>query len=142
MGVGGAGFQLGTDNLRWRCPRPSTSVSTPRSSGKLNLGFDYFNKHTTDILVKPQTPLILGTELQNYNAGGCARRAGSDVSYALKKRDWSHFFQFNIGDSWNKVLKYEASRIFHRTGGVWRITREGLPFNLLRLQDRRLLPEL
>ena len=130
-GVGGAGFQLGTDNLQWEVSKTfNVGFDASFFRGKLNLGFDYFNKHTTDILVKPQTPLILGTELQNYNAGEM-RTQGWELtpSYALKKRDWSHFFQFNIGDSWNKVLKYEGFEDISGQEEFWRITREGLPFN-------------
>ena len=131
MGVGGAGFQLGTDNLQWEVSKTfNVGFDASFFRGKLNLGFDYFNKHTTDILVKPQTPLILGTELQNYNAGEMRTQGWElTLSYALKKRDWSHFFQFNIGDSWNKVLKYEGFEDISGQEEFWRITREGLPFN-------------
>ena len=131
VGVGGAGFQLGTDNLQWEVSKTfNVGFDASFFRGKLNLGFDYFNKHTTDILVKPQTPLILGTELQNYNAGEMRTQGWElTLSYALKKRDWSHFFQFNIGDSWNKVLKYEGFEDISGQEEFWRITREGLPFN-------------
>ena len=126
-----AGFQLGTDNLQWEVSKTfNVGFDASFFRGKLNLGFDYFNKHTTDILVKPQTPLILGTELQNYNAGEMRTQGWElTLSYALKKRDWSHFFQFNIGDSWNKVLKYEGFEDISGQEEFWRITREGLPFN-------------
>ena len=129
--VGGAGFQLGTDNLQWEVSKTfNIGFDASFFKGTLNLGFDYFNKHTTDILVKPQTPLMLGTELQNYNAGEMRTQGWElSISYALKKRDWSHFFQFNIGDSWNEVLHYEGFESIANQEEFWRITREGLPFN-------------
>lgn len=129
--VGGAGFQLGTDNLQWEVSKTfNIGFDASFFKGTLNLGFDYFNKHTTDILVKPQTPLMLGTELQNYNAGEMRTQGWElSISYALKKRDWSHFFQFNIGDSWNEVLHYEGFESISNQEEFWRITREGLPFN-------------
>ena len=129
--VGGAGFQLGTDNLQWEVSKTfNIGFDASFFKGTLNLGFDYFNKHTTDILVKPQTPLMLGTELQNYNAGEMRTQGWElSISYALKKRDWSHFFQFNIGDSWNEVLHYEGFESISSQEEFWRITREGLPFN-------------
>ena len=129
--VGGAGFQLGTDNLRWEVSKTfNIGFDASFFKGSLNLGFDYFNKHTTDILVTPKTPAMLGTTLQNYNAGEMRTQGWElTINYTLRKQDWTHNFQFNIGDSWNEVLKYEGFETISSQEEFWRITREGLPFN-------------
>ncbi len=129
--VGGAGFQLGTDNLQWEVSKTfNVGFDASFFKGHLNLSFDYFNKHTTDILVKPQTPLMLGTELQNYNAGEMRTQGWElSINYVLNRGDWAHQFQFNLGDSWNRVLHYEGFESIVSQSEFWRITREGLPFN-------------
>lgn len=128
-GVAGAGFQLGTENLQWEVSRTFNvgfDVSFFRNS--LNVGFDYFNKHTTNILVRPKTPLHLGTELNSYNAGEMRTQGWElTVNYSILKKDWSHNLTFNIGDSWNRVLKYEGFEQIDQSDEIWRIIREGLP---------------
>lgn len=129
--VGGAGFQLGSEDLKWEVSKTfNIGFDASFFKGRLNLGFDYFNKHTTDILVKPQTPLMQGAELQNYNAGEMRTQGWElSVSYAVRKHDWAHSLQFNIGDSWNKVLYYEGFESISNQEEFWRITRVGMPFN-------------
>lgn len=129
--VAGAGFQLGTDNLKWEVSKTfNIGFDASFFRNSLTLGFDYFHKKTTDILVKPQTPLMLGTQLQNYNAGAM-RTQGWEVTlnYTLHRKDWTHNFSLNVGDSWNEVTKYEGFEDIIGQEEFWRIMREGLPFN-------------
>lgn len=129
VSVAGAGFQLGTDNLRWEVSRTfNVGLDAAFFKNSLTIGFDYFNKHTTGILVKPKTPLHLGTELNSYNAGEMRTQGWElTVNYSIAKRDWTHNLSFNIGDSWNRVLKYEGFEQIDQTEEYWKIIREGLP---------------
>ena len=129
VSVAGAGFQLGTDNLRWEVSRTfNVGLDAAFFRNSLTIGFDYFNKHTTGILVKPKTPLHLGTELNSYNAGEMRTQGWElTVNYSIAKRDWTHNLSFNLGDSWNRVLKYEGFEQIDQTEEYWKIIREGLP---------------
>ncbi len=129
--VAGAGFKLGTDNLKWEVSKTfNVGFDASFFRNSLSVGFDYFNKYTTDILVTPLTPKMLGTELQNYNAGEMRTQGWElTVNYTLRKQDWTHNFALNIGDSWNKVVKYEGFEQINGQEEFWRIMREGLPLN-------------
>ncbi len=131
VSVGGAGFQIGTHNLRWEVSKTwNVGVDAALFRNSLNFHFDYFRKNTTDILVKPQTPLTFGTELQNYNAGEMLTQGWElAVSYNLRHGDFSHMFNLSFGDSWNEVTHYEGFEDIVKIEQYWRIMREGLPFN-------------
>lgn len=129
--VAGAGFQLGSEDLRWEVSRTfNIGVDATFFKGSLSVGFDYFRKNTSDILVTPQIPDAFGTKLQNYNAGEM-RTQGWELtaSYALRTGDFRHNFNFNIGDSWNKVLRFEGFEQIRTIGQISYLTREGLPLN-------------
>ncbi len=128
-GVAGAGFQLGTDNLQWEVSKTfNVGFDASFFKSKLNIGFDYFNKNTTDILIKPKTPLHLGTELNSYNAGAMNTQGWElTINFSHMKNDWSHNLSFNIGDSWNRVTSFEGFEQIDKSDEIWRIIREGLP---------------
>ena len=130
-GVAGASFNMGSSDLQWEISKTfNIGFDASFFRNKLNIAFDYFSKRTSDILVKPQTPLIFGTSLQDYNAGEMRTRGWElTLNYILEKGNWTHSFQFNIGDSWNEVLHYEGFESISNQEEFWRITREGLPFN-------------
>ncbi len=131
VAVGGAGFKLGTENLRWEVSHTlNVGADLTFFQNALTVGFDYFNKRTEDILVKPMIPSIFGTELQNYNAGKM-RTQGWEITlnYNLRHGDFRHGFQLNLGDSWNEVLKFEGFEQISYNDGVSWIIREGLPLN-------------
>lgn len=131
VAVGGAGFKLGTDNLQWEVSHTfNAGIDASFFKNKFNVTVDYFHKNTTDILVRPQTPLMLGTELQNYNAGEMTTQGWEiTLNYRLDRKNWHHNFQFNLGDSWNVVDKYEGFENIYQAGEFWRLTREGMPYN-------------
>lgn len=129
--VGGAGFKLGSENLRWEVSNTlNVGLDMSFFRNTLTVGFDFFNKKTKDILVKPIIPAIFGTTLQNHNAGEMRTQGWElTVNYRLRHGEFNHGFQFNIGDSWNKVLKYEGFEEIKYNDGVSWIIREGLPLN-------------
>lgn len=129
VGVAGAGFQLGTDNLQWEVSKTfNVGFDASFFKSKLNIGFDYFNKNTTGILIKPKTPLHLGTELNSYNAGAMNTQGWElTINFSHVKNDWSHNLSFNIGDSWNRVTSFEGFEQINKSDEIWRIIREGLP---------------
>ena len=50
------------------------------------------------------------------------------INYRLSHSDFTHNFGFNIGDSFNKVIKYGKQDIF-QVDGIERIVREGVPLH-------------
>lgn len=132
VSVGGAGFQIGNDKLKWEVSRTfNVGLDASFFNNSLTVLFDFFHKKTTDILVTPQTPLTFGTKLPNYNAGAM-KTLGWElvINYRLNhNKDFSHNFNFSLGDAWNEVLSYEGFEDIIGTEEYWRIMREGLPFN-------------
>ena len=129
VAVAGAGFQLGTDNLQWEVSKTlNVGFDAGFFKNSLTIGFDYFNKHTTDILITPETPLHLGTTLNSYNAGEMRTQGWElTVNWSRFTDDWTHNLTFNIGDSWNRVLHFEGYEQISQSDEIYRIIREGLP---------------
>ena len=73
----------------------------------LNVTFDYFYKRTSDILMKPLVPSVFGTDMAMDNIGEMQNQGWDlSINYRLKTGAANHNFNFNLGDSWNEVLKY------------------------------------
>ena len=49
------------------------------------------------------------------------------INYRLKTGAANHNFNFNLGDSWNEVLKYPGHERISQIEELSRITREGCP---------------
>lgn len=124
--VTGTKFTLGNTNLSWEKTK-TVNVGFDASflENTLSVTFDVFNKLTSDILLKPLTPGTLGGAVPKANIGEMRNRGWElSVNYRLNHSDFSHVFGFNIGDSYNKVMKYGDESIT-LSDGVERIVREG-----------------
>ncbi|MGQ1891613.1 SusC/RagA family TonB-linked outer membrane protein [Thermophagus sp. OGC60D27] len=126
--VTGTGYTYGNELLTWENTATfDIGVDATFFNNKLSVSYDYFNKYTTDILLTPQTPSTLGGAVPKANIGEM-RNLGWEltVNYRLYHGEFSHFFGFNLGDSFNKVMKYGDQDIA-RSDEIERIIREGVP---------------
>ena len=93
-----------------------------------NVTFDYFYKRTSDILMKPLVPSVFGTDMAMDNIGEMQNQGWDlSINYRLKTGAANHNFNFNLGDSWNEVLKYPGHERISQIEELSRITREGCP---------------
>jgi TonB-linked SusC/RagA family outer membrane protein len=128
--VAGTGFQVGSERLQWEVSRTlNFGIDASFFKDKLSLGFDVFNKNTDHILVAPLVPDIYGTAPKDYNAGEMRTQGWElTVGLNLKTGDFKHNINFNMGDSWNKVIRFEGFETINAHEEIWEINREGLPF--------------
>lgn len=128
--VGSAGFQLGNENIKWEKTNDfNVGLDASFLNGALSVSANYFHKVTKDILLKPKVPTVFGGDLNDYNVGKM-RNQGWDltINYYLKTGDFNHNFMANIGDSRNKVLRFEGFEQIDKNDQLLTIIREGLPF--------------
>lgn len=126
--VTGTGYTFGNALLTWeKTATFNIGVDASFFKNTLNVSYDFFNKYTTDILLTPQTPKTLGGAVPKANIGEM-RNLGWELSvnYRLHHGDFTHLFGANIGDSFNKVMKYGDQEIA-KSDEIERIIREGVP---------------
>jgi len=123
-----AGYTFGNKLLSWEKTRTfNIGFDASFLNNSLTVTYDFFNKYTTDILLTPQTPSTLGGAVPKVNIGEMRNRGWElGVNYRLNHSDFSHFFGFNIGDTFNKVMKYGKQDIV-KADEIERIIREGVP---------------
>lgn len=126
--VTGTGYTLGNSSLRWEETATfDIGADFAVLNDALSFSVDYFNKYTTDILLQPLIPSTLGGGIGRVNLGEM-RNQGWDatITYKLNHGDFRHVFTANIGDSFNKVIKYGPQAIT-KADEIERIIREGVP---------------
>ena len=125
--VSGSRFSLGMDDLTWeRTKTFNIGLDASFFKNTLNVSFDYFNKHTVDILMKPIVPSAFGADMPRDNIGEMQNRGWElSINYRLKTGDVNHHFNFNIGDSKNKLLKFPGKEAITQAEEIWKICREG-----------------
>ena len=129
--VSGAGFKLGLENLTWEKTKTfNVGIDASFLNNSLTFTFDYFHKRTNDILMKPIISSDFGTEMPMANIGKMENQ-GWDLSlnYRLKTGAFQHNFNINLGDSWNKVLKFPGDEQINQVEELSRIIRVGVPLN-------------
>lgn len=128
--VSGASFTFGNPELTWETTAIfNLGLDASFLKDKLTVAFDWFNQTTSNILMPPEVPGIFGGSVATENTGKM-RNQGWElvVNYRFKTGDWSHFINFNIGDSQNKVLDFPEERVNARQQ-MNTIIREGYPLN-------------
>lgn len=130
-GVVGSGFALGSDNLRWE--RTST----------LNLGFDasflnrrltvsanVFYKDTRNILMRPMSATVFGTDMAVTNVG---RMANSGWELAVQWHGHTgrveHTLGLNLADTRNCLSSLPEGEEVAQLEEMWVIKKEGTPLN-------------
>ena len=129
--VSGAGFKLGLENLTWEKTQTfNIGVDASFLQNRLTVTFDYFHKRTNDILMKPLISSVFGTEMPMANIGKMQNQGWDlSVNYRLKTGAFTHNFNFNLGDSWNKVLEFPGDEQITQVEELSRIIRVGVPLN-------------
>ena len=129
--VSGAGFKLGLENLTWEKTQTfNIGVDASFLQKSLTVTFDYFHKRTNDILMKPLISSVFGTEMPMANIGKMQNQGWDlSVNYRLKTGAFTHNFNFNLGDSWNKVLEFPGDEQITQVEELSRIIRVGVPLN-------------
>lgn len=127
--VSGAGFNLGKDDLTWEKTHTyNFGVDATFFNNNLRLTADYFIKKTNDILMKPLVPSVFGTGMPMDNIGKMENRGWEiSLAYNLNHGDFHHTFNFNIGDTRNKVTSFPGKEQIITNDEISMITREGLP---------------
>ncbi len=106
--VTSAGFSMGQKDITWEKTRTfNIGVDASFFHNSLNVTFDYFQQHTTDILQNPQIPSLFGTSMPRTNMGEM-KNTGWELSlnYRLRTGDFNHNFNFNIADTRNEMVSY------------------------------------
>jgi TonB-linked SusC/RagA family outer membrane protein len=127
--VSGTSFTFGNNHLQWE-KAATFNIGTDASflRNKLILSFDYFNKLTSDILLQPEVPKTLGGAFPKTNAGKVRNQGWEvNVNYHTSGRIFSHTVNFNIADSWNKVVDFLGKEQISGADQMQFIIREGLP---------------
>jgi TonB-linked SusC/RagA family outer membrane protein len=127
-GVTGTGYTFGNDKLTWeKTATFNVGIDAAVLDNSLAFSFDYFDKHTTDILLRPLVPKTMGGGEARKNMGEMRNRGfEATVSYRLNHGDFKHIISANLGDSFNEVVKFGPQAI-DKSDEVERIVREGVP---------------
>lgn len=125
--VSSAGYQLGLKDLTWeRTKTFNIGFDASFFENSLNVTFDYFNKHTVDILMNPTVPSVFGTTMPKDNIGEMKNRGWElAINYRLKTGDFNHYFNFNIADSKNEVVEFPGYEQISSSEELYKIIREG-----------------
>lgn len=129
--VAGAAFTYGNENLQWETTHTfDLGIDASFLHNALDVSFDYFYKRTKDILITPEIPSVFGTTLSKTNAGEMKNQGWElTVNYRLKTGAFNHSISGNIGDTWNRVLKFTGDEQISTSDNISKIIRVGLPFN-------------
>ncbi len=124
-------FTLGKEDLTWEKTKTyNIGVDATFFRNALQFSFDAFYKKTTDILQTPLYPGLFGTSVSRDNIGEMSNRGWElSIQYFLRTGDFNHHFNFNLGDTKNKLLKFVGHEAMYSNAELWMIRREGLPLN-------------
>lgn len=129
--VSGAGFNLGKDDLTWEKTHTlNVGVDATFIHSTLRLTADYFHKRTNDILMTPLVPSVFGTGMPRDNIGRMQNQGWEiALAYNLNHGDFHHTFNFNLGDTWNRVLSFPGRESIGSNDEINWIIREGEAIN-------------
>lgn len=127
--VTGAGFTLGSDELKWEKTKTlNLGFDATFFKSTLNVSFDYFYKRTVDILMKPVVPSVFGTSQNMANLGEVSNRGWElSLNYRLKSGAFIHNFTGNIADSFNKLEKFPQREEITGSDEIYFLKRVGVP---------------
>lgn len=127
--VTGAGFTLGSEDLRWEKTRTlNLGLDATLLHNALVFSFDYYYKRTVDILMKPVVPSVFGTSQSMANLGEVSNRGWEfSFTYHLNHGAWHHTFSGNIADTFNKLEKFPEGEQITGADEIYFIKRVGVP---------------
>lgn len=127
--VAGTRLSLANPNLRWeKAATFNVGVDATFLKERLSVSFDYFNKLTKDILIRPAVPGLFGGAVGDYNAGKVRNQGWElNVQYRIPGMV-QHQFGVNIADTRNEVVYFQGKEEISGADEMQFILREGLPF--------------
>ncbi|WP_221412541.1 TonB-dependent receptor [Dysgonomonas sp. ZJ709] len=125
----GTGYTFGNPDLKWETTASfNIGADFTFLNNSLTASVDYFHKTTRDILLTPQTPMVVGGAVPKANRGEMKNQGWEvTLNYYLSHSGFNHAFGFNIGDSWNEITKFEGYQQIDKSDEIERIIRVGLP---------------
>lgn len=127
--VTGAGFTLGSENLKWEKTKTfNVGADATFFNNSLTIGLDLYAKRTVDILMKPVVPSVFGTTQAMDNYGEVSNHGWEfSANYRFKTGDVHHSISANIGDSFNKLEKFPEDEQISGVEELWILKRVGVP---------------
>ena len=129
----GTGYTYGNPLLGWeRTATGNIGLDATFLKNKLYVSFDWFNKNTTDILMKPVVPSAFGSDAPNQNLGKMQNRGWeASITYQINSGNFNHSLSLNVADTKNKVTYFEYLgadyRIDQEDVQVLKLIKEGYP---------------
>ncbi|WP_233377891.1 SusC/RagA family TonB-linked outer membrane protein [Maribellus sp. CM-23] len=129
------------DNLTWeKATTYDIGLDADLFKGKLNVGFDWYRRNTTDMYVTgPDLPQVLGASAPKGNYAdlktlGWELTVGWKDRFALAGSDFSYNVKFMLWDSQSWITKYLGNENMllssyyegQKLGDIWGYTVEGL----------------
>ncbi|MGM9789950.1 MAG: SusC/RagA family TonB-linked outer membrane protein [Candidatus Cryptobacteroides sp.] len=111
--VSGTSFSFGNPELTWeKTAILNVGLDAGFLKDKLTVSFDWFRQTTYDILIPPEVPDLFGGSVATENTGKMQNQGWElAINYRFSTGPCSHFINFNIGDSKNKVVDFDEERI-------------------------------
>jgi TonB-dependent starch-binding outer membrane protein SusC len=117
---GTAPYQLPNPNLTWeQTAQTDFGVDVGILNNRINLGVDYYDKYTTNLLVQEQVPATTGFSTY-YTNGGAISNKGFELEITSRNIDTKNFTwttEFNTAQNINKIVQlstpinnFDASR--------------------------------
>ena len=120
---------ISNDKLKWETTTiTDVGVDASFLSNKLSFTFDWFNKETSDILLRlAMPPSFLGTLAAPYQNAGVVENKGWELSgnYREMMDDFSWNVGFNLSSVTNKIVDNKGIDVF----GFNTVNREGYAIN-------------
>ena len=125
--VPGTGYTYGNPYLSWeKSANFNIGVDATFLKNNLYVSFDYFNKRTWDILMKPEVASTFGSDAAHENLGEMRNRGWElTLNYRLKTGDFRHNFNLNFSDSKNKVTDFGGEEKIDKQDQLYKLIREG-----------------
>jgi TonB-linked SusC/RagA family outer membrane protein len=127
--------KLGNSDLKWEVTTQyNAGLDVTLFGGRLTGAFDWYYKHTTDMLIEIMLPSSVGTTLPLRNDGQMVNQ-GFEFNLAgqmITGSDWKWDAEVNMSFNRNKVTKLGLTPVFYtgyvnNGGGEVVVVKEGLP---------------
>ncbi|MHA4809648.1 TonB-dependent receptor [Flavitalea flava] len=105
--VSGTGFNIANPDLKWEVANTfNIGFDAGLFNRRLNIGFDYFNKLTKDILLHPNLPGTFGGGQVDYNIASVRDRGWeANIAYTIPGRILHQSISLNIGNTNNEIVQ-------------------------------------
>lgn len=124
--------QLPFDDLDWeKTQNLNLGVDFGVWKNKITIGFNYYYKNTTDLIVMKQLPLEYGSAVMPMN-GGSLTNQGFDMRFSfspIKTRDFNWNISFNFSRNLNKLKETTVQNLTWQKATSGSYNKEGYPIS-------------